>query len=370
MSERAGRDAENLGARAWPAAAWKGPLLVIRLSSLGDVILATGPLRRLRESYPALPVDFLTRRAYASLLRDCPWIDRVILADGDPQTTDPPASRGAAGGAPRGYGIVLDWQGGWKGRQAAQRHAPGVPRIVAPQACLRRRMLVVWGRRLRAPEPYVVRLARSYSGQALPRADLAPRVAVDPALAENLRRRMSEVAAPPSGWLVLASAAAHPAKAVPEALAAALELSFLQRGWGVIRIEPPGADVAPGMRARKKGEDSLRFAGTLPEVAALLSAARLFIGGDTGIMHLAGAVGVPSIGLFGPTVPELGYAPLGRSLAIGVDLACRPCHIHGARTCWLGHIRCWKDLECARIVAAAEDLLDAGGHRAGGWPGH
>jgi len=49
---------------------------------------------------------------------------------------------------------------------------------------------------------------------------------------------------------------------------------------------------------------------SLPEAAACLTRARLFVGNDSGLMHLAAAAGVPTVGIFGPTDPAV-YAPIG-----------------------------------------------------------
>jgi len=71
-------------------------------------------------------------------------------------------------------------------------------------------------------------------------------------------------------------------------------------------------------------------------------------------------LGKPTAALFGPTVPELGFAPLGRSRALGVELACRPCHVHGPAFCWLGHRRCWRDLPALEVATALEELAATG----------
>ena len=352
----------------WPADEWAGPILVIRLSSLGDVILATGPLRLLKQRRPGLTVDLVTRRAYAEVLQACPSIDHLIVAEEHAQGGTP-----SPGGR---YEIALDWQGGRRGRRAASRFAPGARRIVAPRAALRRRLLVWWGRRLAPPEPFVVRLARTLSGQSLPRESLNPAILADPGRQGRLRTQLGGLAAPPSGWIVMAPGASHPAKAIPAELAAAIEAELLEQGWGVIRLRPPGpvparpgapADSGDGARGSGSGFEisrapaggpRLSFAGALGDVAALLSLARGFVGSDSGILHLASAVGTPAAGLFGPTAPELGFAPLGRSRAIGVDLPCRPCHIHGGGRCWLGHWRCWRDLAPRDVVAAVRRLIE------------
>ncbi|SHN52151.1 glycosyltransferase family 9 protein [Desulfovibrio litoralis] len=74
----------------------------------------------------------------------------------------------------------------------------------------------------------------------------------------------------------------------------------------------------------------------LRESAALLKACTLFITPDSGPMHLARAVKTPLIGLFGPTVKEWGFYPdESEGLVLETDLACRPCSLHGKKPCKL-----------------------------------
>jgi ADP-heptose:LPS heptosyltransferase len=92
--------------------------------------------------------------------------------------------------------------------------------------------------------------------------------------------------------------------------------------------------------------DAIDLAGclTLPEAAACLARAALYIGNDSGLMHLAAAAGAPTLGLFGPT-PVAEYAPVGRraatarapsgrmddlSVALAQDAACRLLALDGA----------------------------------------
>ncbi len=86
----------------WPCDRWRAPLLIARLSSLGDVILATSVLRLLHERRPELPVDFLTRTAYAPLLSDHPALRAV-----------------ATHSSATAHGHLLDLQGGRKGSAAS-----------------------------------------------------------------------------------------------------------------------------------------------------------------------------------------------------------------------------------------------------------
>src|SRR5213075_725715 len=78
--------------------------------------------------------------------------------------------------------------------------------------------------------------------------------------------------------------------------------------------------------ARALGERCLDISGapSLLKTAAHIARSRLFVGNDSGLMHLAEAVGVPVVALFGPTVESFGYYPsLAQSRTVERRLACR-----------------------------------------------
>jgi heptosyltransferase-2 len=101
--------------------------------------------------------------------------------------------------------------------------------------------------------------------------------------------------------------------------------------------------------------------GRLPLLAsaALLQRAGAIVTNDSLPLHLASAVGTPTVALFGPTTPALGFGPLAPSAeALGVQgLACRPCHAHGPAACPLGHWRCMEELSVARAIDAVADIM-------------
>jgi heptosyltransferase II len=354
---------------AWPADAWRSPVLVVRLSSLGDVVLTTGPLRLLRERRPDLRIELLTRRCFAPVWEESRLIDALVLED-DRVPGDSPPARGVPGRDPVAPALVLDWQGGRRGRRAVRRFARGIPSVHAARAALHRRLLVLCGLRIPAPEPFAVRLARSITGARVASGLVTPEVHADPALREAFRARLRALGNPPGGWAILAPGASRRMKAVPAALAAAIAAEVRAMGMGVVAIAAPGEPGAPRGRLEATGDLTLRFSGPLREVIALLAEARLFVGSDSGILHIATGVGTPAVGLFGPTAPELGFSPLGRARSVGVELPCRPCHIHGPRRCWLGHTRCWREMRAADVRAAIDTLLpDAGGGHGDGAQG-
>jgi heptosyltransferase-2 len=94
------------------------------------------------------------------------------------------------------------------------------------------------------------------------------------------------------------------------------------------------------------------------EAIAILSMSALAVGGDTGLVHAARALGVPTVAVFGPTSPSVHvFTPRQRAVSLG--LSCSPCSAHGSRRCPLGHHRCLRDLDADRVAAACQEVASA-----------
>lgn len=86
---------------------------------------------------------------------------------------------------------------------------------------------------------------------------------------------------------------------------------------------------------------------------------RMMISNDSSPIHYASAFNVPTLAIFGSTVPQLGFGPLadGSEVAELADLACRPCSDHGPKTCPLGHFKCMRDLTPEVVASRARQML-------------
>jgi len=93
--------------------------------------------------------------------------------------------------------------------------------------------------------------------------------------------------------------------------------------------------------------------------AELIGRGAALVTNDSAPQHLASAMNIPTVAIFGPTVPEFGFGPLAdRSRVLGhTDLACRPCDRHGPQKCPLGHWRCMREISADDAAAAARELL-------------
>lgn len=106
----------------------------------------------------------------------------------------------------------------------------------------------------------------------------------------------------------------------------------------------------------------LDFAGktSLTELTSIIKNVELLICNDSAPMHIAAAMQTPLVALFGPTTEELGFFPYGpgESRVIEIkDLYCRPCALHGGRSCPEKHFRCMRDIKTEDVLQAAEEFL-------------
>ena len=104
----------------------------------------------------------------------------------------------------------------------------------------------------------------------------------------------------------------------------------------------------------------LDYAGkfTLRELPQALGACDLFITNDSGPMHIAVALKVPTVALFCATTPDLGFYPYSSAaVVLQKDLPCRPCGSHGGRRCPLGTADCIRLIRPEHVLRAVENLL-------------
>ncbi|MCR4819490.1 MAG: lipopolysaccharide heptosyltransferase II [Elusimicrobiales bacterium] len=124
----------------------------------------------------------------------------------------------------------------------------------------------------------------------------------------------------------------------------------------------PGEKEWNGSIERAAGPDfCLNLTGktSMPELMEAIRGLKVFISNDSGPMHIACALGVPAVGIFGPTTKELGFFPYGKkNTVVQVPLACRPCALHGSKKCPRGHFLCMKLITPKMVFDAAAEKLD------------
>jgi heptosyltransferase-2 len=107
------------------------------------------------------------------------------------------------------------------------------------------------------------------------------------------------------------------------------------------------------------------FAGNifnLRELSAVIERCSLFISNDSAPMHIAMAMNVPTIAIFGPTTLDIGFGPYGeRHIVVErKELECRPCSLHGPRRCPKKNFACMEGITSKEIIEAFRELLNRG----------
>ena len=304
---------------------------VVRFSSLGDVLLAAHLPAFLKRRDPSRPVLFVTKERYAGILAGHPHVDRVLALE------DEDGSFEALEDAIRVEPVeeVFDLHRNWRSSRILA-VLPDAARRLAPKHALRRR-LWVYARWLQpTPVPPVLRTYRALAGLA-PDAPLVPWL--ERALSDA-ERAHAEARIPAREFVLLGVGARWATKRWPPSRFATLA-ERLERESGVrsvVALEP-GEPVPPELASFEP------LAVPFRELAAVAARAAAIVSNDSAVLHLGPALGVPAVGIFGGTVPELGFAGQGpRDEAVGIPLACRPCGVHGRDRCPLGHHACMRDL--------------------------
>lgn len=176
-----------------------------------------------------------------------------------------------------------------------------------------------------------------------------PRLDVDPG---NRARLIEELELDTGGGVLALCPGAEfgPAKRWPAGHYARVANHAADQGRQVWLLGSP-ADVEIAAAIRRLAPRAVNLAGRtrLVDAVDLLSAADAVVSNDSGLMHIAGAVGVPVVAVFGSTSPEF-TPPLGAAArVVRQPLPCSPCF---QRQCPLGHLRCLEELVPERVVEA------------------
>ncbi|MGH7537247.1 MAG: glycosyltransferase family 9 protein [Gemmatimonadales bacterium] len=324
--------------------------LLVRFSSIGDVLLTTPLVRRLRTRYPDARLVFVTKRAMAPLLVDNPHLSRVeALEPGEPLRAL--AHRLSALGPTRG----LDLHG--SARSAALQLLVHCPWRGYSKRKIARGMLVatkidLYGQRVPVAERYFA----AARGLDVRPDGLPPEFFLGPPARERVGRWLAERGVNDSPLAVLAPGAAHFTKRWPMDRWIALAERLRARGYALAVVGGPEDRAMAQDLATLAASTAGEFA--LQETGALLERARVAISGDTGVMHMATAVGTPVVALFGPTVGQFGFFPYStKATVLQRDLTCRPCTAMGGPRCPMGHHRCLTDIAPDEVAAAVERLV-------------
>jgi heptosyltransferase-2 len=327
------------------------PILIVPYMWIGDFVRCHSVVKLLKAQSPDRPVDFLTTTNNAPLLDYMPGARKGVVWD-LPRRRLALTQHHALAARLRqeGYGQALIMPRTWKATLAP--FLAGIP--VRTGFFGEARIGVL--NDLRFGECALPRMIDQCAALALPKgAELPsqwplPELVIPAAEISAWRARTNLNDQAP--LIALAPGAVGPSKRWPSAYFAEVAAQLSRDGATVVVVGSPNeAPLAAEICARAPGTRDLTGSDLRNAILALGSA-NVAVSNDSGLLHVAAALGTPTIGIFGPTSPWH-WAPLNPLAAVvqaDGELECRPCH---EPVCRLGHHRCMREIPATRLIALA-----------------
>ena len=332
-------------------------ILAIKLRYLGDVLLATPTLHALKSAYPQARLTVLVNRGTEDILRGNPHVDEVLPLD---RGSIVQQSRFILDIRRRRFDTVVDLTDG--DRAAFLTRISGASVRIGFNAEQRWTgrcyTTVVIGR---AGAHRIERDLAALSPLGIEAPDRVPRMWLTPDDDAGVDQLVRQLGIPTDrSWVVVQPGARYWFKAWPPERFAQLADRLNDRFGCQVLVGGSAHEVTLAQEVVDHAKSRpLNIAGRsdVRTLAALLKRSALFVGNDTGAMHIAAAVGTPVVGLFGPSNPAEWGPRGGRAETIYKGLDCRVC-FHP--TCRRGEGNCMKLITVEEVMTAAVRQIEDG----------
>lgn len=333
-------------------------VLIVRLRSIGDTVLATPSVFALKRFLPHAQVDILVEDWVAPLLTNHPHVDHVIVLERGGVVARTRAARQLRAAH---YDVVYNLHGGTTAtfltRATGARHRVGFESYqyaklhteLAPPAPL------LWKQeKTHSVEQQLALLG--WTGVPVtdkPRTQLG----ISPAAAEAVNQRLVAAGLADQKIALIHPAAAFETKRWATENFARVAEFVAERGFAPVAIAAPHEAQVINDLLGAASVKIVSFDLSLPEVTALAARSQLFVGNDSGIAHIASAVGTPSVVIFGSS-NVANWRPWNRAAAEVVfeEMPCQPCHGYFCEK--FPQPECILRVPAPRVLAAIERCLN------------
>jgi len=336
-------------------------ILIIRLSSIGDIILTTPVIRLLKQKFPNSTIDFVIKKHFTELLINHPAINFFYIFDKKQDSTSLKKIKQDIKN--KEYDLIVDLHKNFRSFYLSFRtNAKKVVRY--EKFALRRFLLVkfklnffkqiipIYLRYLACLKTYKIQ----YDNQGLDiYFDEKTKQTIKEKYADFLTKSKSIVLG------VVPGASFASKRWTPEGFQTVINYFIEQHQAKVILFGNASDRELIKSLNIKNSQAVLNTAGELSilETGAVMDYCDVVITNDSGLMHLASALEKKVVAIFGSTTEELGFFPSTTEHIVieNKNLKCRPCSHVGRDKCPKKHFKCMKEITSAEVINAVEQLL-------------
>lgn len=306
-------------------------ILVVRLSSLGDVLLTTPLIRSLKNKNPKAEIHFLVREEYKDALINNPNISNLITLKRDEAESQIQAEL-----SQNKYDLVIDLQNNLRSRSLIS--GLSCPKVQFNKLTLQKFLLVKFKiNKLKAAPLIPIRYASALKNFKLD----------DGGLDLFTKNKPSDKLNGLTNLIGFCPGSRHYTKMWPKEFYIELGEKLTENDFNIVLF---------GGKADRQICEEISFNlskcinlcsdNNLLQTAADIKLCMAIVCNDSGLMHTACAVQVPVVAIFGSTVKEFGFIPYNSKNLIleNKSLTCRPCSHIGKSSCPKGHFKCMKEI--------------------------
>jgi len=342
-------------------------ILIIRLSSIGDIVLSTHLIRLLRNHFPSAELDFICFSEYQEILNKNKRLSKlhIILKSYLKSSSDKELNDFFKNNEINNYDIIIDLHKNKYSKKIINLSIKNSSKISTKiykikKLRLHKLSLVFFKKPLKndfqIPDIYLetvreIGIQDDGMGLEIWLPDENEYLTVPKKIAENH-----------VPIIAIAPGAAHYTKRYPKEKFLNV-MNMLSKNYGAKLILLGGTNDTELCEYLEKSIDTKidNYCGktSLAHTTELINNCDLLITNDTGIMHIAAARQVPIVAIFGSSVKELGFTPFRVSNQIVEhQIWCRPCSHIGRESCPLGHFKCMNEILPSDIVNAVGTILN------------
>jgi lipopolysaccharide heptosyltransferase II len=340
-------------------------ILIIRFSSIGDIVLASPLIRILHRRFPASQIDFIVQKQYAELIQYHPNLNFIHEFDTKGGFSELRLLAGKI--RHEKYDLIIDIHNSLRSR-FIRYLSKAVKVAVINKRIIARTILI------KTKKNYyrdLVSVADRYIEPVKIFGINNDANGLEVFIPDRTRSRISEkmFSLKPDTFkkvIGFCPSAKHATKRWPEErfIEMGIRLTHEQKAKIVIfggkNDTVLCAAIANGINSRSEGECAANYCGqfSLLETAAAIKSCGVIVTNDSGLMHIAAAMKRKIVAIFGSTVREFGFFPVGIENIIveRKDLYCRPCSHIGRGSCPEGHFRCMNEISVDDVINAIDAI--------------